>query len=50
MKATSSMRRFGLVCWRVERHGGGGGLGPGLTVEGGPTASAGDPIGIRRRR
>ena len=40
------------MCWRVERRGGGGGggLGPGLTVEGGPTASAGDPIGTHRRR
>ena len=27
-----------------------GGLGPGLTVEGGPTASAGDAIGTRHCR
>ena len=50
MKANSSMRLFGLVCGRVERLGGGGGLGPRLTAEGGPTASGGDATETRRRR
>ena len=54
VKATSSMRRFGLVCWRVERRGKGGG---GVEVEsftrGGcsaPGIAAGGAIGMRRRK